>query len=122
LDNLANLDQCKTDEFYLSLRDNALQWYNTLDNIIGFDKEVWAELKKKFLEAYTPKYSAKALCICFKDLPQSEESVQDLYNCVSRLPCTSALPNKSACTRWFGSVHCGRGDKSSGAILPTFVS
>ena len=57
-DNLANPDQRKTDEFYLSLRDNALQWYNTLDNIIGFNKENWNDLKAKFLEAYAPKYSA----------------------------------------------------------------
>ena len=83
-DNLANPDQRKTDEFYLSLRDNALQWYNTLDNIIGFNKENWDDLKAKFLEAYAPKYSAKALCICFQDLRQkSEESVQDFYNRVS---------------------------------------
>jgi hypothetical protein len=30
------------------------------DNIIGFDKNVWNELKKKFLEAYAPKFSAFA--------------------------------------------------------------
>jgi len=83
-DALANPGQRKTDEFFLSLRDNALSWYNTLDNIIGFNKEDWDELKKKFLEAYAPKYSAKALCICFQDLRQkSDESVQDFYNKVS---------------------------------------
>jgi Retrotransposon gag protein len=81
---LANPGQPKTDEFFLSLRDNALSWYNTLDNIIGFNKEDWDKLKKKFLEAYAPKYSAKALCICFQDLRQkSDESVQDFYNKVS---------------------------------------
>ena len=81
---LANPGQRMCDEFFLSLRDNALSWYNTLDNIIGFNKEDWDELKKKFLEAYAPKYSAKALCICFQDLRQkSDESVQDLYNRVS---------------------------------------
>jgi len=77
-------DQRKCDEFSLSLRDNALSWYNTLDNIIDFDKNNWAELKKKFLEAYAPKYSAKALCICFQDLRQkNDENVQDFYNRVS---------------------------------------
>jgi len=81
---LANPGQRMCDEFFLSLRDNALSWYNTLDNIIGFNKEDWDELKKKFLEAYAPKYSAKALCICFQDLRQkSDESVQDFYNRVS---------------------------------------
>jgi hypothetical protein len=66
------------------LRDNALSWYYTLDNIIRFDKNVCNKLKKKFLEAYAPKYSAKALCICFQDLRQkNEEMVQDFYNLVS---------------------------------------
>jgi hypothetical protein len=45
-----------------------LSWYNTLDNIIGFDKKVLNELKMKLLEAYAPKYSAKALCLCFQGL------------------------------------------------------
>jgi len=41
-------------------------------------------LKAKFLEAYAPKFSAKALCICFQDLQQkSNENIQDFYNHVS---------------------------------------
>ncbi len=77
-------DQRRCDEFTLSLRENALSWYNTLDNIIGFNKNNWNDLKAKFLEAYAPKYSAKALCICFQDLRQkSDETVQDFYNRVS---------------------------------------
>jgi len=103
-DALANPGQWKTDEFFLSLRDNALSWYNMLDNIIGYNKEDWDELKKKFLEAYAPKYSAKALCICFQDLRQkSDESVQDFYNKVSerlnpltRSPCQALPPRLSA--------------------------
>jgi hypothetical protein len=67
-DNLQNPDERKTDEFYLSLRDDALLWYNTLDNIFGFNKEIWNDLKAKFLKANTPKYTAKTLCICFQDL------------------------------------------------------
>jgi hypothetical protein len=55
-----------------------------LDNIIGFNKNNWNDLKAKFLEAYAPKYSAKALCICFQDLRQKpDETVQDFYNRVS---------------------------------------
>ena len=38
-DNLPNPDVRKTDEFYLSLRDDALSWYNTLDNILGSTKK-----------------------------------------------------------------------------------
>jgi len=83
-DNLANPDERKTDEFYLSLRDDALSWYNTLDNIFGFNKEVWNDLKAKFLEAYAPKYTAKTLCICFQDLRQKpDETVQRFYNRVT---------------------------------------
>jgi hypothetical protein len=67
-DNLPNPNERKTDELYLSLRDDALLWYNTHDNIFGFNKEVWNDLKVKFLEAYAPKYTAKTLCICFQDL------------------------------------------------------
>jgi hypothetical protein len=74
-------DQRRCDEFVLSLRDNALSLYNMLNNIIRFDKNIWEELKKKFLEAYAPKYSAKAHCICFQDLRQkNDETVQDIYN------------------------------------------
>jgi Retrotransposon gag protein len=72
-DNLPQPDIRKTDEFYLSLRDDALSWYNTLDNIFGFNKENWNDLKTKFLEAYAPKYTAKTLCICFQDLRQKPD-------------------------------------------------
>jgi hypothetical protein len=83
-DNLQNPDQRKCDEFHLSLRDEALSWYNTLDNIFDFDKEVRDDLKANFLEAYTPRFSAKALCICFQDLQQKpDENVQRFYNRVT---------------------------------------
>jgi len=77
-------DELKCDQFFLSLRDEALKWANTLDNLIGFDKNDWGEVKKKFLEAYAPKFSAKALCISFQDLKQKgHEDVQTIYNRVS---------------------------------------
>ena len=81
--NWAN-DDTKCDQFFLSLRDEALKWSTTLDNIIGFDVNDWTEVKKKFLEAYAPKFSAKTLCISFQDLKQkSQEDVQTFYNRVS---------------------------------------
>lgn len=81
--NWAN-DQAKCDQFFLSLREEALKWANTLDNIIGFNKANWAEVKSKFLEAYAPKFSAKTLCISFQDLKQkNNEDVQQFYNRVS---------------------------------------
>jgi hypothetical protein len=83
-DGPANPDLRKMDEFYLSLRDDALSWYNTLDNIFNFNKENWNNLKTKFLEAYAPKYTAKMLCICFQDLRQKpDETVQRFYNRVT---------------------------------------
>ncbi len=57
-----------------------------LNNIIDFDKNICNELKKKFLEVYALKYSAKALWVYFQDLRQkNEENVQDFYN---RIPDT----------------------------------
>ena len=37
----------KTDEFYMCLREGAMSWFNTLDNIIGFDKESWDDVKSE---------------------------------------------------------------------------
>jgi len=77
-------DEMRCDQFFLSLRDEALKWSNTLDNIIGFNKENWNDVKKKFLEAYAPRFSAKTLCISFQDLKQRpQEDVQQFYNRVS---------------------------------------
>ncbi len=53
-----NTDKRKCAEFFLCLREDALSWYNTLDHIFGFNKKVWAEVKKEFLAAYVPKFSA----------------------------------------------------------------
>jgi hypothetical protein len=79
-----NTDRRKCTEFYLCLREDALSWYNSLGHITGFDTKVWAKVKREFLAAYTPKYSARALCICFQDLQQkSDEMVQKFYNRVS---------------------------------------
>ncbi len=44
-------DMRKCTEFFLCLREDGLSWYNMLDHIIGFDKQVWAEVKKEFLAA-----------------------------------------------------------------------
>ncbi len=79
-----NTDDRKWAEFFLCLREDALSWYNTLDHIIGFNKKVWADVKRELLAAYVPKYSARALSICFQDLWQkSDETVQKFYNRVS---------------------------------------
>ena len=111
-------DQRRCDEFVLSLRDNALSWYSTLDNIIGFDKNVWNELKKKFLEAYAPKYSAKALCICFQDLRQkNDETVQDFYNRVSTTFKNAYQSKPAHTTTYVGTLHGGITQAQADEIL-----
>jgi hypothetical protein len=60
-----NTDERKCADFYLCLREDALSWCNSLGHNIGFYTKVWADVKREFLAAYAPKYSALALCICF---------------------------------------------------------
>jgi hypothetical protein len=105
-DNLPNPDVRKTDEFYLSLRDDALSWYNMLDNIFGFNKENWNDLKTKFLEAYAPKYTAKTLCICFQDLRQKpDETVQRFYNRVTDTFRNAYLTKPDHTVTYQGNLH-----------------
>jgi hypothetical protein len=68
-------DERKYVEFYLCLREDALSWYNMLNHIIDFDNKIWAEMKREFLAANAPKYSARALCICFQDLCQKPDKM-----------------------------------------------
>ena len=39
-------DARKCKELYLILRDRALIWWDSLDNIDAFNKEVWADVKR----------------------------------------------------------------------------
>jgi hypothetical protein len=79
-----NTDERKCDEFFLCLRDKAISWHNTLDNVDDFDKNNWTSVKREFLAAYAPKFTARTLCTSFQDLRQkAEETVQDFYNRVS---------------------------------------
>jgi hypothetical protein len=99
-------DELKCDQFFLSLRDEALKWANTLDNLIGFDKNNWDEVKKKFLEAYAPKFSAKALCISFQDLKQKgQEDVQTFYNRVSETFRNAYSTKPDHVTTYVGDLH-----------------
>jgi hypothetical protein len=107
-DGLPNPDLRKTDEFYLFLRDDALSWYNTLDNIFDFNKENWNNLKTKFLEAYAPKWTAKMLCICFQDLHQKpDESVQKFYNRLTNTFCNAYLTKPDHTVTYIGVLPGG---------------
>jgi len=41
-------------EFYMCLREGAMSWYNTLENIPNFNMESWDDMKTEFLKAYAP--------------------------------------------------------------------
>jgi hypothetical protein len=74
----------RCDEFYMCLRDQAMSWYNTLENIPDFNMKNWDEMKAEFLKAYAPRYTARTLCTNFQDLRQKQdETVQNFYNHVS---------------------------------------
>jgi hypothetical protein len=78
--NWAN-DERVCDKFYLCLRDWAISWSNTLENIPNFDKSNWTQVQAEFLAAYATKFTARTLCTSFQDLKQkSDETVQDFYN------------------------------------------
>ena len=75
-----NTEARKCQQFSLLLRGNALSWYSVLEVIPNFDTESWTQLRTEFLNAYAPKYTARATCTNFNDLYQrSGESVQDFY-------------------------------------------
>ena len=73
-------DARKAEELYMTLRDRALLWYETLATVPGVDRADWPTLQREFLNAFAPKYSAKTNCSNFADMIQrSHESVQDYY-------------------------------------------
>lgn len=112
-----NTDELKCDQFFLSLRDEALKWSYTLDNIIGFNKENWNQVKTKFLEAYAPKFSAKALCISFQDLKQrAQEDVQTFYNRVSETFRNAYTTKPDHVTTYEGDMH-GLNQANCNAIM-----
>jgi Retrotransposon gag protein len=80
----------KIEEFYLILRDRALVWWKSLEDIPDFPKDEhgyyneWNRVKEEFLAAYAVRYTAKSACTNFQDLVQrSGENVQDFFLRVS---------------------------------------
>jgi hypothetical protein len=108
-------EEMQCDQFFLSLREEALKWSYTLDNIIGFNKAAWNDVKEKFLEAYAPRFSAKTLCISFQDLKQkSQEDVQQFYNRVSETFRNAYLTKPDHVTTYVGNL-AGLGVDQAGA-------
>jgi len=80
----------KIEEFYLVLRDRALIWWKSLEDVPDIPRNAegnynnWARIKEEFLAAYAVRYTAKSACTNFQDLVQrSGENVQDFYLRVS---------------------------------------
>lgn len=80
----------KIEEFYLILRDRALIWWKSLEDVPDFPVDDngrynnWDRIKEEFLAAYAVRYTAKSACTNFQDLVQrSGENVQDFYLRVS---------------------------------------
>ncbi len=79
-----NTDERKITEFYLTLRDQAILWWDTLDNNPNINKGNWADIQQEFLAAYAPRFTARTTCTNFQDLIQrNNENVHDYYLRVS---------------------------------------
>ncbi len=75
----------KCQEFYMLLRDKALDWYRSLADIPDFNYNSWDALKTEFIATYAPRYTARTACLSFGDLVQrTGEGVTDFYLRVSR--------------------------------------
>ena len=79
-----NTDERKITEFYLTLRDKAILWWDTLEDNAAIDRASWADIQKEFLAAYAPRFTARTTCTNFQDLIQRNgENVHDYYLRVS---------------------------------------
>ena len=73
-------DERKCSEFYMTLRDKAISWWESLDNCENVDKENWEDVQREFLAAYAPRFTARTTCTNFQDLIQRQaETVHDYY-------------------------------------------
>jgi hypothetical protein len=69
------------DQFFLSLRDEAINWHNALERRPGFDIDNWDAVKAEFLAAYATKYTALSICTTIQTLCQkTDEPVQMFFN------------------------------------------
>jgi hypothetical protein len=57
-------------EFYLTLRDRAILWWDTLDDNPNINKGNWADIQRECLAAFAPRFTAPTTCTNFQDLIQ----------------------------------------------------
>jgi hypothetical protein len=75
-----NTDERKITEFYLTLCDRAVLWWDTLDDNPNINKGNWADIQREFLAAYAPRFTGRTTCTNFQDLIQrNNENVHDYY-------------------------------------------
>jgi hypothetical protein len=78
-------EERKCNEFYMLLRDKAVYWWRSLDDIPDFNINSWNAIKTEFIATYAPRYTARTACLSFGDLVQMNgEGVTDFYLRVSR--------------------------------------
>ena len=72
-------DAKKCDEFYMILRDDAITWWETLEDY-GIDTKVWADVKAQFIKKFEPKSTAKTSCANLVELSQRQgENTNQFY-------------------------------------------
>jgi hypothetical protein len=85
----------KIRELKLCLRERAIIWWKSLrDTTINI--AVWDDVKKEFLTAYEPKYTAKTVCTNFTDLKQHPDESMNDFLCQIQVAYDRLLDNKPA--------------------------
>jgi len=83
----------KIRELKLCLRERAIIWWKSLrDTTINI--AVWDDVKKEFLTAYEPKYTAKTVCANFTDLKQHPDESMNDFLCRIQVAYDRLLDNK----------------------------
>jgi hypothetical protein len=54
-----NTDKRKITEFYLTLRDKAILWWDTLEDNAAIDRNSWADIQREFLAVYALRFTAR---------------------------------------------------------------
>jgi hypothetical protein len=83
----------KIRELKLCLRERAIIWWKSLRDTT-IDIAVWDDVKKEFLTAYEPKYTAKTVCANFTDLKQHPDESMNDFLCRIQVAYDRLLDNK----------------------------
>ena len=54
-------DEKKCDEFYMLLREDAITWWETLEDY-NVNTKVWNDVKAQFIKKFEPKATARTSC------------------------------------------------------------